>query len=179
MKKLLFLILIGISTLFSFGQENFKWNKIDTTSLTKNELYLITKSFIAEKFVSANAVIQNDDKEAGVIILSVRNIQEVKYSLALYTYVYSYNVIFKFKDGKYNLIIDNVYCINSYFSGTGKIGKIQPFEGEENYPRPSFSNPNIPTHKAVPMMNNLKKELQDLFDSYVIYLKDKNDILSW
>jgi predicted membrane protein len=78
MRKL-FIILLSISPLMSFGQlidelpkcENGKLNfneVIQMDSIKQNKLYLNSKQFFADAFKSAKDVIQLDDKEAGVVI---------------------------------------------------------------------------------------------------------------
>lgn len=178
MKKLLFLILISITTLFSFGQENFKWNKIDTISLTKDELYSLTKSFIAEKFVSDYCVFIEDNQS--IIKINCKNIQNI-YHYDKYNYVYFYNMTFEFTDGRYILTIDSVYCIDAFIPNKKYVVKIQPFESISNdYGDFSIKEKHIsyiPELKVISMMDNLKTEINNLFNSYNVYLSKGRNIL--
>lgn len=72
MKKLISIAIVLMSILPLYSQENFKWDIVtEVPGLSKNELYSITKMFIAKTWKSANNVIQNDDKDAGQILVRV------------------------------------------------------------------------------------------------------------
>jgi len=64
MKKVFIVLSLCLSQIV-FAQNDFKWETIDSTFNSKDQLYSLTKTFIAEKWKSANDVIQNDDKEGG------------------------------------------------------------------------------------------------------------------
>ena len=65
---LLLLFILGNIGL-SYSQTNFQWEKIDSVNKSKAQIYSDTKMFIAEVWKSANSVIQNDDKESGLILV--------------------------------------------------------------------------------------------------------------
>jgi|WetSurMetagenome_2_1015567.scaffolds.fasta_scaffold540464_2 hypothetical protein len=93
MKKIILLICGSLIFAASFGQVNFIWEKTDSIPMTKSQLYSTTKMFIAEFLNSPKeAVILNDDKEAGVIFVKafVTTIAEGNNM-----YIYDYNVTFK------------------------------------------------------------------------------------
>ena len=74
MKKIILLTLV---TFFNsaFSQTDFKWDKVDSVSKNKGQIYSDTKMFIAEFWKSAQNVIQNDDKEGGMILLKGVSVQ--------------------------------------------------------------------------------------------------------
>ena len=173
------IILICSGILFitlSYAQENFKWDAIDSVSKTKSQIYSDSKMFIAKAWKSAQDVIQNDDKDAGNILVKGSSIQKVKHALNVFTYVYSYSVTFKMKDNKYRMILDNVFCESAYPVGPAQydILKIEPFNGQYIKGKTGFSASTLPEKKAVVMMANLQAELQSLVDSFKEYIKTQS-----
>ena len=172
MKKTL---LIGLSVLFFTvcnGQENFVWDKTDSVNKTKDQIYSDTKLFIAKTWNSAKHVIQNDDKEGGIIFVRAINIQNVSYALFLNSYTYNYDVTFKMKDFKCKIIIDNVICKKAITSDV-ETGKIQPFEKDDDFPKGTFGQRTaIPKKKGLKMMKQLKFELQEIVTDYENYIKN-------
>ena len=154
-----------------YSQANFKWEKVDSTLKTKNQIYSDTKMFIAETWKSAKDVIQNDDKETGLILIKGVTIESVSLFMATYKYVYNYTITFKMKDNKYKIILDNVNCEEAIFSGRGSIAEINPFEGDNCPPTGTLSHPGLPRGKAISMMANLKFDLQSIIDRYMEYIK--------
>lgn len=158
----------------AFGQTNFRWEKTDSVSKTKAQIYSDTKMFISETWRSTKDVIQNDDKENGIILikgLAVRNIVAMN---GRYIYTYVYTVTFKQKDGKYKIILDNVHCVSAEES-SGKFGSmnlIEPFEGD-NYPDVGRQW-GASKRKMIEMMPLLKQDLQSIVDSYEKYIKKQN-----
>ncbi len=69
MKKMLFFIAASLITLSSIAQVDFRWEKIDSVDKSKSQIYSDTKMAIAELWKSAQSVIQNDDKEGGMILV--------------------------------------------------------------------------------------------------------------
>lgn len=67
MKKVILTAISILFMTFSYAQANFKWDKIDSIAKNKNELYSLTKMYIGETWKSAQNVIQNDDKEGGMV----------------------------------------------------------------------------------------------------------------
>lgn len=168
MKNLLLIFLVFVSSNL-LAQQNFVWEKTDTVAKTKDDIYSDTKMFIAENWKSAKAVIQNDDKEGGLILVKGKTIQILSHSLYTCEYTYSYNVVFRMKDQKYKITIDNVYCESAYVGGR-KLKEVQPFEGG-NVPemRPTEGG-SIPKKKLIELMSELKSELQNIVDDYTEYL---------
>lgn len=151
---------------------NFKWEKMDSVSKTKAQIYTDTKMFISEAWKSAKNVIQNDDKDGGVILVKGISSPKVNVMLSTLEYFYEYTVSFKMKDGKYKVTIDNVYCES--MSDGRKMNScvlIQPFDGgEDNCTAPVWGG--IPKKKSVEVVNALRSELQSIIDSYEKYIKN-------
>ena len=83
MKYVLTLVFISmISCVFS--QNQFKWEKIDSIGKTKEQLYTDTKIFIANTWKSSQDVLQNDDKDSGIIILRGSSRQKINYLLTTF-----------------------------------------------------------------------------------------------
>jgi hypothetical protein len=101
-----------------FGQTTLKWDIIDTNNMSISEMYSHTKMFIAKTWVSSNSVIQNDDKDGGVIFIKGMNIQNRFFALNDHEWRFSYSVKFMFKENRYRVIIDDVYCVSAGTSGS-------------------------------------------------------------
>ena len=97
-KKMKQIILSSVAILIfgqGFTQTNFKWEKVDSVAKNKAQIYSDTKMFIAEYWKSAQTVIQNDDKEGGMIL--VKGTTDYSFSpmwLVTSKYNYSYSVKF-------------------------------------------------------------------------------------
>ncbi len=168
------LILIAISIFIvtlSYSQTNFQWDKIDSIAKNKNELYSLTKMYIGEKWRSAQDVIQNDDKEGGAILVKGLSIQKSRHPSYPATWTFSYNVKFLFKDNKYRLEIDNVYCQSA------RAGQYEwaHMPVSDAYPTEKGRIKTGVSEKVyLEIMANLKSELQSIVDSYEKYLINKN-----
>jgi uncharacterized protein YsxB (DUF464 family) len=175
MKKIILFIGGIFIILLSFGQTNFKWEKIDSVSKTKSQIYSDTKMFIAKNWKSAKSVIQNDDKDAGNILIKCSSIRKVPFMMLVFVYIYNYNVEFKMKDGKYKLIIDNVYCESAFQqTGRGRVTKIDPFDGDNCPKTGTISAPGLPQKKAIKMMKSFKQDLQSIIYTYEAYIKTQS-----
>ena len=62
MKKLLMFIMLLICAVSLNAQTDLVYEKIDTISKNKDQIYSDTKMFIAENWKSAQSVIQNDEE---------------------------------------------------------------------------------------------------------------------
>jgi len=177
MKKIILMTLSILMFYLSNGQTNFIWEVTDSVAKTKAQLYSDSKMFIAKNWNSSKDVIQNDDKEAGVILIKGTSIMKVSFMTLVYVYVYNYTVTFKMKDNKYKISIDNVYCESAYYyGGNGSVAKIQPFDGENCPETGTFKAPGITKKKAIPMMMEFKKELQSIIDNYESYIKNPSSL---
>ena len=178
MKKVTLISISLFCLNLAFGQANFQWEKMDSVSKAKSEIYSLTKMYIGETWRSAQNVIQNDDRESGSILVKGASIQKFSFMGGVYVYVYNYSVTFRMRDNKYKMTLDNVFCESAYMDGGTSITKIQPFEGDNCPETGTFSAPGLPKKKAILMMSTFKQELQTLVDGYPAYLnkaKGKDD----
>ncbi len=165
-----FFTLIGFC--FSLrAQTNFKWEKIDSIPKTQSKIYSETKMFIAETWKSSRDVIQNDDKEGGIILVKGASIRRVSFMMGEYVYIYKYNITFRMKDNKYKMTIENVSCEDAHMATGAKITCIEPFDGENCPATGTFSAPGIPRKKAIIMMADFKLDLKNILDNYGRYIK--------
>lgn len=173
MKKI-WVFLFTILFFASGAQENFKWELTDTIPKTKNQIYTETKLFIADYWKSAKTVIQNDDKEGGVILLKGITCITKTIALADYTYCYDYTVTFMMKDNKFRIIIDGVYFNDELSDAKLKIKK--PFDGE---PDLNGLQLGVTKNQWKELMSSLKYDLQRIFDSYSAYIRKNNIPDDW
>lgn len=173
MKKLsLTMVSILLMTL-SYSQTNFKWDKVDTISLNKNELYSRTKMFIGETWKSAQDVIQNDDKEGGAVLVKGLSIQNMFYQMNDHRWTFSYSVKFLFKDNKYRIVVEDVFCQ----SARAGIYDWPRMPVADTYPtEKGLKITGVNQERYLQLMSALKMELQSIVDSYEKYLKkDETD----
>lgn len=168
MKKAILLILFSTIFSLSYCQDNFIWDKIDSIPKTKDQLYSDSKMFIAEVWKSAQAVIQNDDKENGVILIKGStkfNYPMFMRSIDLY---FNYKIIFMMKNNKIRVILNDVYC-NSVYCSTFEWPKM-PVADE--YPKTKgLISTGVSKNNYLEIMKILKNELQTIVDSYLVYMK--------
>ena len=174
MKKIYIILFFALCVNNVFSQKDFKWEKTDSVPKIKNEIYSDTKLFISEKWKSAKDVIQNDDKEGGVILIRCLNEQSVS---STYIFDYEYSVKFLFKENKYKLIIENVHCVKSYNNkGGSSYNCIEPFEGENYIDKGVFSTTVLPKKYAINIMASLLHELQVIVDDYEKKIKTPSPV---
>lgn len=169
------LLIIFCSILFqlSFAQNQFKWETIDSTTKSKEQLYSLTKMYIAEKWKSANDVIQNDDKDGGVIILKgLTQKFTYKYLMNYHDFTYQYTMKFYFKDKKYKVQLEDITC-HSHYVVANKWNCIEPTENTSN------KIEGMSSEKLTEMMAALKKELGAIFLSYNNYIYTSKDKTDW
>lgn len=172
MNKLIFLTALILIVNNVFSQTNFVWEKTDTITKSKSQIYSDTKMFIAETWKSSKAVIENDDKEGGNILIKGNVIKSDTYSMNVLEYVYGYTVTFRMKDNKYKITLDNVYCKSTNNTFNWVLKKVEPFDGD-NCPKMNsglMSN-GLPKKKMIALMASVKNELQSIFDNYSHYIK--------
>lgn len=168
MKKLiLFTGSILIATL-GFAQTNYKWDKVDSVAKTKAQIYSDTKMFIAEYWKSAQNVIQNDDKEGGMILIKGASIQSKSFQMNDHTWTFTYTVKFLMKDNKYRIVIEDVYCQSA---------RCAQYEWPhmpvaETYPsEKGLRTTGVNEEKYLEIMKSLKQDLQGIVDNYEKYIK--------
>ncbi len=172
-----FLLLFGLT--FCYGQHNFVWEKTDSVSLSKSKIYSLTKLYIAETWKSAQDVIQNDDKEEGVILLKGISVEIVPFMGGEYEYVYRYTVMFRMKERKCRIDLYDVYCESARMSSGADITLIQPFDGDNCPKTGTMSAPGLPKKKAIEMMKEFKSSLNHIVKDYSDYLKRTGDNSDW
>lgn len=173
MKSILIILALFVFSSTSYSQANFYWDVTDTVSKTKDEIYSNVKLFVAKSWGSAKRVIENDDKDGGIVLIKGSWVYSFTHVLGGYNYVYNYTVTFKMKDGKYKIIIDNVYCDQAYMSRSNEqLPRIQPFEGDNCPETGTFKYPGPPAKKLIPMMVLLKAEIQSIVDNFKVHIKE-------
>lgn len=172
MKSVFFVLAIFFITPL-YSQTNFTWDVSDTISKTKDQIYSDVKFFVAKSWKSANHVIQNDDKDAGIILVKGIITRNISFLGAGYAYDYSYTVTFRMKDGKYKFTIDNVYCERAYMTTSNQfIAKVEPFDGDNCPETGTFKCPGPPKKKLIPMMATVKDDLQSIYDAFKIAIRE-------
>ena len=173
MKKVLQSILF-LTTLIANSQENFEWVVKDSVQKTKNEIYIDTKDFISETFNSTKAVIDYDEKEDGIIAIKPVVILSAKRSNWRYKYTYTYTLKFRMKDNKYMVEIQDVHCSNSRSTKPRVIAvdPIHPF-AEDECDISTWSS-GIVCKQAIPLMEELKQELNSIIPLYQEFIKKKS-----
>ena len=184
--KLLFVFIIGMMVLQSYGQENFKWDKVDSVNKTKSQIYSDTKMYVVKNI----GQFQSDDKDGGIIVIKGELKELITFGVSPYTYYYNYNITFLIKDNKVKLILDNVICNKTEACKTRsyRIPCIPPFEND-NYPDVSenvslqMQNTgfggnltNLSKKKQRELMVNLKNDLQLIVDNYFLNIKLQSEI---
>jgi Domain of unknown function (DUF4468) with TBP-like fold len=163
MKKSVSIAFVLLMTTTVFCQSNFEWQIKDSVNKTKSEIYSITKQFIGTTWNSAQDVVQNDDKEGGVILVKglTKSINFVHLG-ATYAYTYSYNVTIKMKENKYLFEINNVRFHSTIGSSFDNKLVIEPHENEKcEYSNKKFGE------KCNQLMSSLKLELQEIADTFI------------
>ena len=171
MKKVILTAISILFMTFSYAQANFKWDKIDSIAKNKNELYSLTKMYIGETWKSAQKVIQNDNKEGGAILIKGLSVQSLYYQMDDHEWTFSYTVKFLFKDNKYRIVIEDVYCQSA--RTTYYEWYCMPVA--DTYPtEKGLKITGVNEERYLEIMTSLKKELQSIVDSYENYLKNEN-----
>lgn len=171
-KTLLTLTFLFIG-LVSFGQTNFKWDVItDSLEDNKSQLYSKTKLFIGETWKSAQNVIQNDDKEAGIILIKGVSIQNLYYQMNDHRWTFNYTIKFLMKDNKCRIVIEDVYC---------SAARVAQYEWphmpvSETYPESKgLKITGVNEKRYLTIMTSLMQELQSIVDTYSTAVKKPND----
>lgn len=178
MKKIILIALsiLVINTLSA--QQEYKLEKTDSITKTKSQIYSDTKMFIAEYWKSAQNVIQNDDKENGMILLKCVIIKSVSLFLVTHDYTYQYTIKFLMKNGKYKIIIDNIYpqTVYRYNSKGSSYHDEYKFDICYNCEFPGFWKLGINKENWIDVQNSIKTQLNDIIDSYDKYIKQTSSV---
>ena len=170
MKKVILTTLVILSMAIGFAQISFKWQKVDSIPKTKAQIYSDTKMFIAEYWKSAQNIIQNDDKKAGVILIKGESIVSKYFQLNDHKWTYSYTVKFFFKEKKYKIVIENVRCVSA-FCGTNPWPLV---EACDTCKFPGIMKTSLNKERYTAVLLSLKSELQSIVDNYDKIIKTPN-----
>ncbi len=168
MKKLILtvtmaaLLITGLS-----AQENFEWDVIiDVPETTKEELYSRTKMFISENWKSAQAVIQNDDKDNGIILIKGITSVGIQANFAAYVdFKFNNTIKFMFKDNKCRIIVDNLSGHSGISNGKYVWNAEQV---SDTYPGGFVSG--LPKNKYNKLMIHLRYEINKTMTAYENYV---------
>ena len=166
MKKFILTTILFIS-LNSLSQTNFEWDiRVDLED-TKDVVYSKSKLFVAERWKSAKAVTEFDDKEAGIIMLKPLTIESVVISMSEYKYTFEYTVKLFQKENKSRLVIKDVRCTRAHVGGLWPLLPIgDKFPEERGMKKTGMSR-----KKYESIMVDLKSTLQSIADSYVPFME--------
>lgn len=177
MKKILIMsIFTGMVGMLQ--SQTFKWEKLDSTNKTKSQLYSDTKMFIAETWKSAQNVIQDDDKEGGMILVKgISNSCESYRFGGHFEYTFSYSVKFLFKDRKWKIVVDQVNCNRGYW-----IAGTRPTEmicHSVYTPLDRYGLTDIREKDWTIITHTLETELQSIVDKYSKKIKENSATAEW
>jgi hypothetical protein len=145
--------------------KDMRWEIIDSLPKSKNQIYSDTKMFIADYWKSAQSVIQNDDKDAGMILIKGSTRQPTSVGLGTLYFWYSYTVKFLMKDNKYKLIVVNIH----YSSGPNSSWDSYSVSASDE--NPGVAKSGLSDKSWNILMLNLRAEMQSLVDSYQTKIK--------
>jgi hypothetical protein len=171
MKKIILLQTLLFSSFCAFAQ-GYKIEKVDSVAKSKSEIYSSTKSFIAQTWNSAQDVIQNDDKENGIIIVKGilrEDVYATKLSPDPTKYTYSYTIKFMMKDNKYKIVAEDIFCTSAYCE-TVKWPKI---EISDLPVYPGLWKCSLKEEKYMALIESVKYHLKQVVESYDNSLKTK------
>ncbi len=169
MKKIFLILLFLLLSIFTYSQNNFQWEIIDSCSKSKEQIYSETKMFIANMWKSAQNVIQNDDKEAGMILIKCSSYQLINYRLGNYTWGFDYTVAFYMKNNKFKINLYNV--IGSSAPSQTPLMQIDYYRGY---------NKTLQSEKQyLQICSQLKLELQSIIDDYIKEMKSPLKQNNW
>lgn len=103
----------------SSDSRNYGFTTVDSSKENKDELYLKAKSWLAKTFVSANSVIQLDDKEAGKIIGKGAMLYDDGSDYYKVHHTVRYTLTVNVKNNKYRLVLSDF--INEGYANNDKI----------------------------------------------------------
>lgn len=173
MKKLLSILFTIFLFNTSSAQTGFEFEKSDSVNKKQSQIYSDTKMFIAEKWRSSQDVIQNDDKDNGVILVKGVTVLNSFFSLWDHRYTYRYTVKFLMRDGKYKIMVGNVNC-ESVVCNTTQWSLIEP---SDEFPGMMKFGSN--KDKYSELMRSLKNDLSGIITSYESYIKKESVKDNW
>jgi len=178
MKSILLTLFSFFIILFASAQENFEWDVRDSLEVTKAALYSKVKMFIAETWKSADDVIQNDDKEGGVVLIKGLSSHEVFYEMNNHVLTYSYNVKFQFRENECRLVIENVMC-SRHRVGYNEWGLMPVSDSYTWTKKEGRRITKVNAKHYMTLMTALKSDLQTIADDFVVYINAKSTDDGW
>lgn len=162
--------LICLISIQANAQNSYRWERIDSVSKTKSQIYSDTKMFIAETWKSSKDVVQNDDKENGIIL--VKGVISKFGGGVLNTgkFRYSYNVKFYIKEQKYRILIDN-FVFDSADTPNRKAQVAEKYPGGWNC--------SLSKNQWTDLMISLKEDMQGIVNSYTKFIKGASPNNDW
>lgn len=103
----------------SLVSTNYEFTIIDSSKENKDDLYVKAKSWFAKTFVSANSVIQLDDKEAGKIIGKGALVYDDGSDYYKVHHTIRYTLTVNVKNNKYRFVLSDF--INEGYANNDKI----------------------------------------------------------
>jgi hypothetical protein len=163
MKKLLLSTLTLLIFLNVNAQNTPSWEKKDSVTLTKNQIYNFTKVFIAEYWKSAKEVIQSEDKESGEIFIKGKTKQMANIGLGQHLdFWYVYSVKFMMKDNKFKITVYNVKLDSS--PSDWWQSKSEALEPQKNFP--GRNKTGLSEKNWITLIESINNEMQLIVDSY-------------
>ncbi|HKL09129.1 MAG TPA: DUF4468 domain-containing protein [Bacteroidales bacterium] len=177
MKKILIIIFLLFSVSKLYSQNNFIWDiVVDSLPETQNELYSKTKLFIGEMWISAQDVIQTDEKEAGIVL--IKGTTEISRAWMTFTsnrrtWIFKYTIKFFVKDSKCRIILEDLRCTDAWDNNNVK-QTLMPVS--TRYPEQNGKKiTGVNEDQYYELMRSLRTDLQRIVDSYTEYMR-KSDI---
>jgi hypothetical protein len=152
------------------AQEPISFEKvIKVDSVKSNAIYNGLKEWIGMNYRSAKSIIEVDDKEAGLLIISPRKDYSIgKLSYMCYDGTIKHTIKFQIKDGRFKVVVTNFFHENNPGNNNlcqvGLITTADEFGGPSAWGAKSYSNKvwkDIKV-KAELLSNNLFKEVENL-----------------
>lgn len=170
LRRFIIAFFICLFSLQVSSQNSYRWERIDSVSKTKSQIYSDTKMFIAETWKSSKDVIQNDDKENGIIL--VKGVISKFGGGVLNTgkFWYSYNVKFYIKEQKYRIVIDN-FVFDSADTPNRKAQVAEEYPGGWNC--------SLSKNQWTDLMISLKVDMQGIVNSYTKFIRGASPNNDW
>ncbi len=170
-------LLIGVDTLAQ--QNDYEYSRTIENELNKSLNYSNSKSFIATYWNSAKNVIQNDDKETGIVLIKAKVDFSCNMGMGLKNvYTYEYIATYRMKDSKCRLDINNIRCIKAKQVGFGvpqDIPLIQPYKGDTPQKLKKMGK-GMSKKKADELMLDIDNHFSEILESYEKYMNSQSDM---
>lgn len=177
MKKYLIAIVLALTSVNLWAQENFKWDIITESSKNQEQLYSDVKSYINEIWQASGKELVQEDETKG-FLLCKSDIQITRGpKIGPRVYTFELNTKFYVKDGKHRIVVDNVFCTSSVMSGVDLYMDMPKPPVADAYPDEKGKKQTGMTKKMYTnLMNILKSEIQKNVDGYLKYMSSDTQI---